>query len=322
VNCATIAWSPAHMPDRYSLMWYDGKQWRPVFAGDAWREPAQLLESFFFEKVTTRMIRLVGVSRGGVGLRVAECKLFDVPQVTREPEDVAGEAARSYRPDDNGYIRDWLVCGPFATPGISKLEDPTRIAQGTWLSHDHLVDIRKGQVVPRSFAPSLEDAFVTVFPAMDGVQWKSGRVILRWLPVHSQRSYVDLVESMRVDLLFESRRELSQVAAYCACYVDMPRPFKGAVAIGSDDGFRLWIDGARVATKPVCRGAAADSDKYMIKLDKGQHLVLIKIINDTDDHGFFLRFLQQNGPLKDFTVRLAPGGYARRNAASAETMLD
>ena len=70
-------------------------------------------------------------------------------------------------------------------------------------------------------------------------------------------------------------------AASCAAYlktiVIAPEACDAAFLAGSDDGLKVWLNGAVVLSQNVDRGAVADQDMAPIKLKKGPNELLMKV---------------------------------------------
>ncbi len=147
-----------------------------------------------------------------------------------------------------------------------------------------------------------------VFPAVEGVPWKPATVRVAWQPVHlTSTNYLDLSKYMLNEVITPKGELVEQCIAYAACYLVLPEDVDGWLLIGSDDGYKIWIDGKLFAKKLVYRGAAVDQEKYKLKLGKGKHRVLIKVANDIGGHGIMVRLTDKTGkPLDRATIQLVP----------------
>ncbi len=58
------------------------------------------------------------------------------------------------------------------------------------------------------------------------------------------------------------------------------------VALGSDDGYRLFLDGAEVSSRQVDRGLAADQDQLELALPAGTHTLVLEVVNTGGQAGF------------------------------------
>jgi hypothetical protein len=70
------------------------------------------------------------------------------------------------------------------------------------------------------------------------------------------------------------------------------------VALGSDDGFRLYLDGKEVAKRAVDRALAADQDRVSFEVPAGQHTLVFKVVNTGGDGGFYWKSARREGELE------------------------
>ena len=61
------------------------------------------------------------------------------------------------------------------------------------------------------------------------------------------------------------------------------------VALGSDDGYRLFLDGTEVSSRQVDRALAADQDKVELTLARGAHTLVLEVVNTGGLAGFTWR---------------------------------
>jgi len=61
------------------------------------------------------------------------------------------------------------------------------------------------------------------------------------------------------------------------------------LSIGSDDSFKIWINGKLVADKYVSRGLAPNQDKVKVRLAKGENKLLFKVSNGGGGYGFYFK---------------------------------
>lgn len=79
----------------------------------------------------------------------------------------------------------------------------------------------------------------------------------------------------------------SRVATYLYRTITTSRSAIVNVALGSDDGVAVWLNGQRIWTHDVPRGAAPDQDHLQLKLQPGENRLLMKIFNRGGGHGFY-----------------------------------
>ena len=61
------------------------------------------------------------------------------------------------------------------------------------------------------------------------------------------------------------------------------------LSIGSDDSFKIWLNGKLIANKYITRGLAPDQDKIKVRLAKGKNKLLFKISNGGGGYGFYFK---------------------------------
>lgn len=88
-------------------------------------------------------------------------------------------------------------------------------------------------------------------------------------------------------------------ATYVAQRLWAPNAREVEVALGSDDGFQLFLDGEKVAEQRVNRGVALAQNTVKLKLEKGSHLLVLKICNTGGAGGFAIQHVAGEGELQD-----------------------
>jgi hypothetical protein len=98
------------------------------------------------------------------------------------------------------------------------------------------------------------------------------------------------------------------------------------IALGSDDGLKVWLNGVKLVEDNVIRAAAPDQDHATLKLKAGKNQLLVKVTQAAGEWAFYLR---PELPLawpkeiraqldKDFPI--AGGGNARTSDLKAEAV--
>jgi len=191
--------------------------------------------------------------------------------------------AGPFHPDKDGFIRDWLVMGPFANPG--------QRGHSAGFGYDFL-------------EPIGGEASVRLRPGMSVFyEFPTGRE--EWTPPPSRRE-VKAVELRSSSSAIDLKKTMSPgdyVVAYAYCHVTVARPVSAHLRVGSDDGIRVWVNGTEAIKRRVYRGAAPDQDRAEVHLRKGQNRVMVKVDTDLGGWKFYLRFVDGNDkPLAGLTV--------------------
>jgi len=94
---------------------------------------------------------------------------------------------------------------------------------------------------------------------------------------------------------------------HCCTYVKTTLTSPSAqpvrLALGSDDGIKVWLNGKLIHNRWATRGVKPGQDTVKGKLDKGRNVLLLKITDETGDWGFSCRLSQPNGmPIEGLKV--------------------
>ncbi|MCX6365445.1 MAG: DUF1553 domain-containing protein [Armatimonadetes bacterium] len=81
-------------------------------------------------------------------------------------------------------------------------------------------------------------------------------------------------------------------ALYLARTITLEKPTVLRLSLGSDDAFKLQLNGKQVAAKKVSRAALADQESITLNLNAGANTVVLKIVNGGGIAGFYF---QMNG---------------------------
>lgn len=187
---------------------------------------------------------------------------------------VAPAADAPLKPDDKGFIRDWLLLAPI------QLTSENAGAE----------EIDKQQV-PNEAArkPKAGDAVT------------AGGKALKWRAVKAKDYFFDVNE------LVGGMNE--NVTAYAVAYVIAPAEVTGAqLLMGSNDQGKVYLNGKEVVKFTETRTLDPDTDKATgLTLKAGVNVVVFKVINENNNWQGCLRFTSADGkPLPGLTVRLNP----------------
>jgi len=99
-----------------------------------------------------------------------------------------------------------------------------------------------------------------------------------------QWKYNDKLKRGQTNLL-NSGRNVTYVAQRIYAATDR----EVELALGSDDGFQLFLDGKQVSERRINRGVKLDQDRAKVQLSKGEHLLVMKICNTGGAGGFAIQ---------------------------------
>lgn len=157
-----------------------------------------------------------------------------------------------------GYLRNWLLAGPFAAP---------RLLSG-------------GPGGEAGFDPAAGDDLA-------GRKW----FVYNAEAVPEPGGYPP---PGAVDFAAAGIRGDNSVA--CAFLrIKSPEKRKAVLRLGSDDGVAAWLNGREVFRNETTRGISADQDAVEVELDKGWNRLLLKISNRGLGWGFLCRLTTLDG---------------------------
>jgi dienelactone hydrolase len=184
---------------------------------------------------------------------------------------------------DESFIRRWLVVGPFAG--------------------DLATDPLASQGGEASAQPQ------------DGLELKrADGSNVKW---HSVTSWGDAVS------LEDLEGNKDGVVAYAFAKVTRSAAGKALLAVGSDEGIRVWLNGRLVLSRDGLRSLVPDEDQVEVDMIAGENSLLVKVPQQTGRWAFCARVLEPGTVLKrraeigPSIVALAPDGFTLKTDISA-----
>lgn len=162
----------------------------------------------------------------------------------------------------DGFLREWLLLGPFSGDGRALLDRAC---------------IPETAVLPRTGLAT------------------NGRT---WTAVATPQHRIDLTAQG------DAWKAVSG-CAYAHVYVHSPARTCAVLAIGSDDGAVIWLNGQCVFKLDAQRFVLNDEDRICVELHEGWNRLLLKVQQYTGGWGFCARFFAaENVPLAGLTCAL------------------
>jgi hypothetical protein len=191
---------------------------------------------------------------------------------------VAAFAAISIAPqqpaglDSEGFIRSWLVLAPIAIEGDQGASEIDR-------------EFIKGEAMVR---PKAGEA-VTVGPGQS----------VTWTAHQASDYFIDFLQSFG-----KTRGEY--VAGYAVAYVIAGEDMKVTLALSTNDQGKAWLNGKQVFKFAETRTLEKDTDRIDVTLNKGQNVLVLKVVNEVNNWQACARFLQDGKPAAGLTIQQAP----------------
>ncbi|MBI3117490.1 MAG: DUF4838 domain-containing protein [Candidatus Hydrogenedentes bacterium] len=172
-------------------------------------------------------------------------------RIARE-KTLTGVADRYAR--EQGYMNQWLLCGPFDNPGLA--------AHDQALPPEHGIDLTAHYQGKR-------DAEIGWTPNQTP-EWQG---------------YVDLTREFN---------DTDAVCAYALCWVTNPGgPRDVMFRAGSNDSLKIFLNGQEIWSNKIERVAAADADLIPVTLPVGTSQILLKIGQTALNWGFYFRITER-----------------------------
>jgi CubicO group peptidase (beta-lactamase class C family) len=194
-----------------------------------------------------------------------------------------GAEAPTHALSEDGFVRHWLVLGPFPNP--ERIEPLPDGVTREGFDIDYLTALG-GE------AAAVIDADTTVrFTAPDGqphtAQAKSVEA--------RTDGYINLTQVLADNLTMAQQGGSGSLApwgpsvAYAFAYIDSPIEQEAHFHFGSDDAAKVWVNGQLVHRLwTIQRGATPWSDNFTVHLRAGRNPVLVKIDDRGGGWGFLL----------------------------------
>jgi HEAT repeat protein len=198
--------------------------------------------------------------------------LTTVAQTSRV-SDTSKDAVQLLASLDDQASRTWLVCGPFPMENDEQFERPFAPEQSIDLEARYDTTIGKKQYVAT------------------------------WREIRAKGNKVDLANFYPLT----SGNIVDHAFIYALGYVYSPTERRVKLAVGSDDGVRVWLNDALVWSNHIHRAAKMDEDVTDATLRAGWNKVLLKLENNTADWQFFFRIADdQLRPLPELKLATEP----------------
>jgi hypothetical protein len=180
-------------------------------------------------------------------------------------------AQETSAPDGEGFIRNWLVLAPIPIEegsGAAEIDKEIVKAEGT-------------------MKPKAGDK--ERFDGKD-VLWKAHK---------TADFFIDFLESF-------GKERGEDVCGYAVAYVIAENEMKVKLAVGSNDQCRAYVNGKEAIKFTETRTLEKDTETAEVTLNKGQNVLVLKVINEKNNWQGCARFLKDGSGVKNVKISLTP----------------
>jgi len=174
-------------------------------------------------------------------------------------------------PDAEGFIRNWLVLAPIPVEEGSA---------ATELDKDFIKD--EANIKPKA-----------------GDKVKVDGKELAWASHKTADFFIDFLASF-------GKERGEDVAGYAVAYVIADAEMKVKLSVGSNDQCKAYVNGKQVLKFAETRTLEKDSDTGETTLNKGQNVLVFKVLNEKNNWQGCARFMKDGAPVKTLKISLAP----------------
>lgn len=182
---------------------------------------------------------------------------------------------KTSKPDDEGFIHNWLVLGPIALAGYNGNHDEANCKE--FFDKEFFAGQKK--CTPK-----------------DGEKVKVDNAEMAWKAVNADDWKID----------FEAQdNSLYLAVTYITCENDIP---DAKLKIGSDDDSLWLLNGKEIVRVYAGRGLDKDQDtSEPVALQKGLNILMSVVINGNGPTGMCARFVgKDDNPIQKITISLTP----------------
>lgn len=200
--------------------------------------------------------------------------LFSIVALVLAIGESTSRAADSKNPDDEGFIRNWLVLAP--------VPNGENVSGTDALAKEYIADEAK-------LKPKADEKV------------KIGDLELTWKSIDSADAIINF------NGILNGQTEDS--TAYAVVYVVADDDMKDLqLKMGSDDQAKVYLNGKEVLKNETPRPAEKDQDTVSdITLNKGKNVIVFKVVNEKIDWGGCLRFTDRSDkPVTNLSISLEP----------------
>jgi hypothetical protein len=165
--------------------------------------------------------------------------------------------ADTFKPDDDGYIRHWLVLTPLP---IAEGQTGAEALKADQIKEEGKIQPKEGDKV-----------------TFDGKEYV-------WRKYEAKESHIDFNDFLE--------KQVEDSVGFAVCYIHADKEMTGLkLRMGSDDQARVYLNGRLLLECEEARPLTKDADTAEnVTLKKGRNVLVFKIVNEKIDWSGSIRF--------------------------------
>lgn len=216
--------------------------------------------------MTTNFYSIARFVRAGISLVFLAAFIFSPAwaQKKKASPPIKGYGTASYSADDaTVFMKNWIISAPIKVGTVGTRPDAAQ----------------------QELSFKSEAAAITVLPEKSLPPLSFQGKTYPWQTVTSPGSIVNL------DSIFKQE---DFVSVYALAEIKAAEKKSVILALGSDDGIRVWLNGKMVHDNWIPRGITVDQDLVPLNLEKGSNQIQLKIQDIEQGWGFCARVLNES----------------------------
>lgn len=186
--------------------------------------------------------------------------------------------------DEQGFVRDWLVSGPY--PNYRNADGSTRGYATDFLTDAGGETYAFPRAGDRRTAEFVADKSKLIAGQGSVNEWGKIETFTADATWRAKSFSEEIIETDKLFPVVEDYFVL-----YAMCYFTAPSDMDVKIALGSDDYHKVWLNDCEIGAKKTSQGVIRQNFVYSARLRKGRNKLLFKLVEVTQGSGFCLQIL-------------------------------
>ena len=209
------------------------------------------------------------------------------------------DAIKNYKPDQKGFIRDWLIGGAYPNYQVNGkqqgYEDDFLLNSGGEAQAEPYLGLKDSVTFKADKAK-----LIAGIGSTNEWGYTEDKILpVTWRVVNCTQTKPEIV----FDKMFLPVDDY--MVAYAFCYIESPTAKKIKIRLGSDDDHKVWLNGKLLGGVNKSQGIIPDNFIYDAELQRGLNRLMLKVVDRNMGYGFCLAVSDRdNIPLSEVNIIL------------------